>query len=101
MATIKTKRIPVLITTERRGVFFGYIDPAKRAERTLDMEGVRNCISWSSSVGGFAGLAERGPNSDCRIGAKVSGISTFHLVECVLDVTPEAVKAWEAASCVK
>ena len=43
MATTK-KKIPVLITTERRGVFFGYIDPAKRTARTLAMTGVRNCI---------------------------------------------------------
>ena len=85
MATTKRK-IPVLITTERRGVFFGYIDPETRNERTLQLTGMRNCIRWDASIGGFA---------------KVDGVATMHLVECVLDVAPEAVKAWEAAPCVK
>src|SRR5688572_12729109 len=79
--------IPVLITTERRGVFFGYIDPEKRGDRTLNLIGMRNCIYWSRSVGGFAGLASNGPNEGCRIGAKVDGTSTIHLVECALDVS--------------
>ena len=100
MATTK-KKIPVLITTERRGVFFGYIDPAKRTNRTLAMTGVRNCIYWDSSVGGLLGLASAGPNSKCRIGAKVDGVSTFQLVECVIDVSEAATAQWEAAPCQK
>lgn len=95
------KQIPVFFTTERRGVFFGYIDPSTRGERTLNVTGMRNCISWPASVGGVFGLTTNGPNRDTKVGAKVEGVSTMHLVECCLDVSPEAVKAWEAAPCIK
>ena len=101
MATAKKKQIPVLITTERRGIFFGFINPETRNERTLQLTMARNCIYFAASVGGFMGLASKGPNKDCRIGAQVDGVFTVHLVECVIDVSPEAVKAWEAAPCVK
>ena len=96
MATSK-KKIPVLITTKHRGVFFGYIDPAQRKAEHIDMTGVRNCIFWSASVGGFLGLASNGPNKDCRIGARVEGTFTARDVTSITDCTSAAVKAWEAA----
>ena len=90
-------RIPVLITTQHRGVFFGYIDPTKRHDQHIDMTGVRNCIFWSASVGGFLGLAGGGPNKECRIGAHVTGTFTARDVTSITDCTADAVKAWEAA----
>jgi hypothetical protein len=97
----KPKQIPVLITTAHKGVFFGYIDPAKRHNPHIDMTNVRNCIMWSSSVGGFLGLASTGPNKDCRIGALVQGIFTARDVTAVVDCAEAAVKAWEGAPCHK
>lgn len=95
MSTTDTQ-IPVLITTKHRGVFFGYIDPAKRHEPHIDMRGVRNCLRWQNT-GGFLGLASNGPNKDCRIGSRVDGVFTARDVTSVTDCTPTAVKAWEAA----
>lgn len=92
-----TNKIPVLVTTQHRGVFFGYIDPAQRQAPHVDMTGVRNCLYWAASVGGFLGLASGGPNKDCRVGARVDGTFTARDVTSITDCSPAAVKAWEAA----
>lgn len=89
-------RKPVVVTTQHRGVFFGFIDPAFENERTLDITEVRNCISWSASIGGFMGLAAVGPNRDCKIGKQAPRV-VLHDITSVLDCTEEAVKAWQTA----
>lgn len=86
----------VLVTTEFRGVFFGYaIDTSGD---TIKLRAARNCIYWSKTVGGFVGLAENGPNSQCRIGARAN--IDLRKITCVAEMTDAAVKAWEAAPCV-
>jgi len=62
----------VLVTTEFRGVFFGYIDLAESFDDPLVLFNARNCLYWDASVKGFIGLAENGPNDKCRIGPRVS-----------------------------
>ncbi len=85
---------PVLVTTEFRGVFFGYAEDTTGENITLT--NARNCIYWSSANGGFAGLAAEGPAKGARIGAKVSKID-LRKVTSVTEVEPAAVEAWEAA----
>ena len=94
---VTNDKIPVIITTSHRGVFFGWIDPAKRYDSVIDMTGARNCLHWHESIGGFLGLAGRGPNNKCRVGAQVDGTFTVRDVTSVADCGPEAVAAWEAA----
>jgi hypothetical protein len=86
----------VLITTEFRGVFFGYLKEDKKAPEQITLTGARNCIYWSSSVGGFLGLAAKGPDKECRIGVRVPEV-TLYKVTSVTPVEDAAVKAWEAA----
>jgi hypothetical protein len=69
MATAKA--IPVLVTTEFRGVFFGYVKSKVKAPAEITLTGARNCIYWSKDVGGFLGLAAKGPSKECRIGQRV------------------------------
>jgi len=88
---------PVLVTTEARGVFFGYVDDYSGDPVTL--KNARNCIYWHKSVGGFAGLATIGPNGSCRIGAQVGEIE-LRGITSVSKVEEDAVIAWEKASCV-
>ena len=88
---------PVLVTTEARGVFFGYADDYSGDPITL--KNARNCIYWHKSVGGFVGLAVTGPNSQCRIGAQVGAIE-LRGITSVSQVDAVAVLAWEKASCV-
>lgn len=87
---------PVLVTTEFRGVFFGYVKDDKKAPDEVTITGARNCIYWSSDCGGFLGLAATGPTKDCRIGKKVPELKLFK-VTSITPVEDEAVKAWEAA----
>ena len=97
MPSTTDNRIPVIITTAHRGVFFGRIDPAKRHDSTIDLVGARNCLYWYESIGGFLGLAASGPNPQCRIGATVPGVFTARDVTSVTDCTAAAAAAWEAA----
>ena len=88
---------PVLVTTDKRGVFFGYA--ADTSSDPIVLLNARNCIYWHKSIGGFAGLAVTGPNEQCRIGAKVSQIELRGICS-VSEVESVAVEAWEKASCV-
>jgi hypothetical protein len=87
------KAKPVLVTTEYRGVFFGYAEDTD-GDR-IKLHDAKCAIYWNTDVNGFLGLAAVGPNRGCRI----SRPATVELrkVTAVVEVTPEAVKAWEAA----
>jgi hypothetical protein len=89
------KNKPVLVTTEFRGVFFGYVKDEKKLPDEITLTDVRNCIYWSSDVGGFLGLASNGPTSGCKIGAKVPELRLFKITS-VTPVSEEAAKKWNA-----
>lgn len=95
--TKSAKERAVLVTTEFRGVFFGYATDT--GGDAIQLKRARNCIYWSSDVGGFLGLAQSGPSKDCRIG----GVADVDLrkITSVAELTPAAVAAWEAAPCYK
>ena len=84
---------PVIVTTEYRGVFFGYATDTSGT--TIRLARARNCIYWSADICGFMGLASVGPGGKCKVGpaadVELRGITS------VLEVTPEAVIRWEAA----
>lgn len=89
-----TKR-PVLVTTEFRGVFFGYADDTSGDNITLT--NARNCIYWPSANGGFGGLASDGPVKGARIGAVIPSLD-LRKITSVSEVSEAAAKAWEAFS---
>jgi hypothetical protein len=86
---------PVLVTTEFRGVFFGYADDTSGDNITLT--NARNCIYWSSANGGFGGLASEGPAKGSRIGARVEKID-LRKVTSVSEVSADAAAKWEEAN---
>ena len=86
----------VLVTTAHRGVFFGYLNGKPPAKESVTLARARNCLYWSADVGGFLGLASRGPSSSCKLGAWAEGV-TLYDVTSVSDVSNEAAKAWESA----
>lgn len=94
--TTSKKLKPVLVTTAHRGVFFGHIKDNKKVPKEITLTSARNGIYWQDT-GGFIGLASKGPNANCRIGATI-GELTLYDVTSVSAVTPEAEKAWLAAS---
>ena len=92
----KTEKLrPVLVTTEHRGVFFGYA--ADTSGDVITLRNCRNCIYWPSGNGGFGGLASEGPAQGARIGAKVAQIE-LRKITSVAEVSAEAVEKWEAAN---
>lgn len=84
---------PVIITTEYRGVFFGYADDTSGDAVTL--RNARNCIYWSKETGGFMGLASNGPAPGSRIGARVSQVE-LRKVTSVIECSETAVTVWES-----
>lgn len=96
MTKASTKPKAVIVTTEFRGVFFGYIKNDKKLPEEITLTGVRNCIYWSANCGGFLGLAANGPNKDCRVGQRVPEV-TVYKVTSVTPVEPAAEQEWETA----
>lgn len=86
------KEMPVVVTTEFRGVFFGYATDVDG--ETISLKRSRNCIYWSADLRGFAGLAAIGPGSQCKIGPAVD--ITLRKITSVIAVTPEAEAKWNA-----
>lgn len=86
---------PVLVTTEHRGVFFGYLRGEARADQvTLDRP--RNVLYWPTAQKGFLGLCNMGPVAECRIGPAAEE-STLFKITGVFGCTDAARDAFEAA----
>jgi len=85
---------PVVVTTERRGVFFGILQGDRHAS-SVDLADAQMCVTWSADVQGVLGLAATGPTKECRVTRPVPLI-TLPGVTAVMDATTEAVKAWQA-----
>lgn len=89
----KSKERAVVVTTQHRGVFFGYatdIDGEK-----INLRAARNCLYWSTDVKGFHGLAVTGPSKNCRVGPAAD--IQLRDITSVLKCEDAAVQAWEAA----
>ena len=93
MPKATTKERAVMVTTEHRGVFFGYAD--KTDGETIALKRARLCVYWSADVKGFMGLASSGPSNGCRIGPPAD--IALRKITAVVEVSPEAVKRWESA----
>lgn len=90
---------PILITTEFRGVFFGYVDPDDPLDslpEKIELTNARNCVYWSRAQKGVFGLATIGPDSDCRVGHKLPKFTAWKITS-ITECTPEAAEKWEAA----
>lgn len=87
--------IAVVVTTEHRGVFFGYVDPKSVKEDIIEMRAARNCVYWSSDIRGFMGLASTGPSNSCKIGPAAD--IELRKITSVMKCTPAATEAWEKA----
>lgn len=84
------KERPVLITTEYKGVFFGYA--TSTAGDTIKLKRARNCIYWPSQNKGFMGLASDGPHHEAKVGPPAD--IELRKVTSVVEVTPKAEQIW-------
>lgn len=80
----------VIVTTKHRGVFFGYATDTD-GDR-IRLKRARMAIYWATHRG-LLELAEVGPNAKSRISARAD--IDLRDITSVVDVTEEAVKAWE------
>lgn len=92
---MEKKGRPVLVTTEHRGVFFGYLTGEPKKE-SVTLKNCRNCVRWDTGLRGFLGLAYTGPGPDCKVGPAAPEMTLFDITG-VATVTPEAVEKWEMA----
>jgi len=49
-STMVTNGRAVVVTTENRGVFFGYVRDESKAPAQITLEKVRNCVYWPMQV---------------------------------------------------
>lgn len=89
--TTKSKKVPLLVTTDKRGVFFGYGVPT--TDTIIRLENAQMCIYWSANVGGVLGLAASGPLDGCKISPVVPA-TTLQGVVSVTETTKEAETRW-------
>ncbi len=83
----------VLVTTQHRGVFFGFVpDDQDMNARTMALKDARMAIRWATTKG-VAELAHIGPNTNSRIGAPAD-IPALHDITAVWAVTDVAVEKW-------
>ena len=92
MATKKQQERPVIVTTEHRGVFFGYATDTS-GDR-FQLKRARMAIYWGTTRG-LMELAETGPTKTSKISARAD--LDVRKVTAVFEVTPEAAAKWEAA----
>lgn len=85
----------VLVTTEHRGVFFGYVEDESKFPAEITLTRMRNCIQWRG-LQGFLQLTTTGPTTACRIGPAAERGT---LAKCTgrWDIDAKAVEAWETA----
>lgn len=83
---------PVIVTTEYRGVFFGYADDT--SGDAIKLTRCRMAIRFGTTRG-LLELAETGPTADSKISARAD--IEVRKVTAVLEVSPESVEKWEAA----
>jgi hypothetical protein len=83
---------PLLVTTEYRGVFFGYGIPT--TEKTIRLTDVQMCVYWSSDLKGVLGLATSGPTKQCKIGPPAPAM-TLQAITSIIEVSAEAAKRWK------
>lgn len=89
--------LPVLVTTEHRGVFFGYVHPGVDLDvESIRIERARMAVFWPADVHGVLGLAANGPTAGCRIGPPAPAI-TLQGVTSIAEVSAKAVERWESA----
>lgn len=92
MSETINKRQALIVTTEHKGVFFGYGVPS--TEKVIRMEEVQMAVYWSADCHGILGLAADGPTKGCKIGPPAPAM-TLQGVTGVIEVSAKAEEAWK------
>lgn len=82
----------LVVTTEHRGVFFGYGELTEG--KTAELDNARMCVFWSESTKGVVGLAAQGP----QVGSRITPAAPHIVLEGVtakMQCSEQAIKQWE------
>lgn len=86
----------VLVTTDNRGVYFGYVTDASTAPESLTLTDARVVVEWDTEMKGFLALAADGPNEMCRISRPTTKLVLYG-VSTISEVSAEAAALWDLA----
>lgn len=86
----------VMVTTEHRGVFGGFLVARDEAAKTCKLKDARLAVYWSSDCRGVLGLAHPGPTPGCRIGYPCPQLD-LNAVTATASISESAWKRWESA----
>ena len=90
------KMIPVLVTTQHRGVFAGLVPEGHdMAMKDFPLKSAKMAIYWGTTKGVMQ-LAKTGPTDKSRISAEAD-IPMLHDVTAIFHITGEAWEAWKKA----
>ena len=92
MSTKTNGLVPLIVTTEHKGVFFGLGRLTEK--KIIRLADAQMCVYWSSDVKGVLGLASTGPTKTCRVGPPVPSI-TLQGVTSIMEVSDVAAAAWK------
>lgn len=87
---------PVLVTTDNRGVYYGYMQTDAQAPARLELENARVVVEWNTGDQGYLSLATVGPQDIAVISVAVSSLIIFG-VNSIAVCTPEAATAFDNA----
>jgi len=87
------KKNYVVVTTDKKGVFFGELVEHDKKNETCILKNAKMCIYWPKDVGGVIGLANTGPISDSIITPKCPEIYLNGLT-AVMKCTNQAKENW-------
>ena len=84
----------IVVTTEYRGVFFGYGESELREDKTITLKNARMCVYWPQTCHGVLGLASIGTVEGSRVTPMIPSIQLVK-VTAIMEATGRAIKEWE------
>lgn len=85
---------PVIVTTERRGVFHGNLKSYDEAKRVAELTDVCMVIKFGTTEGLFQ-LAATGPTSRSKLSLRAPALK-IELCTAIIHVAPVAEEAWKS-----
>lgn len=89
------KNSKVVVTTDKRGVFFGIMVRWDEDKRVAVIRDARVCVKWSEDVRGFVGLCNTGPIGESRVSRAAPELVLVGVTSVGL-CTEEAASVWES-----
>ena len=89
-----SKERAVIVCTEFRGVFFGYVSGPTKGVDPIELKRARMAIRWGTTTG-IMQLAETGPTANSKISSRAD--LEVRKVSAVFEMTAAAIEAWEKA----